>query len=120
MKRDDESYPFFIWNCGKLSLYLCMNKMKVMVLILLGVIVLETNARPQYRIRMWVDNGIRMYQPQRRVWARTNYFTLPFKIWQSAQYPFKDEKSALWVIDNWKEEVNAKQMYRNSEYININ
>jgi hypothetical protein len=97
-----------------------MNKMKVMILILLGVIVLEANARPQYRIRMWVDNGITMYQPQRRVWARTNYFPLPFKVWQSGQYPLRSKESALWVIQNWKEDLLSKQMYRNSEYININ
>jgi hypothetical protein len=97
-----------------------MNKMRVMILILLGVIVLETNARPQYRIRTWVDNGTKLYQPQRRVWARTNYFPLPFKIWQSSQYPLKDVKSAEWIIENWKGEVLSKQMYKNSEYININ
>ena len=94
--------------------------MKVMILILLGVIVLEANARPLYRIRIWVDNGIVLYQPQRRVWARTEYFPLPFKLWQSSQYPLKDKESALWIIQNWKEDLLSKEMYKNSQYININ
>jgi hypothetical protein len=97
-----------------------MSKIKVMVLILLGVIALEVNAKPKYRIHIWVDNGTKMYQPQQRVWARIRRFPLPFKVWQPGQYPLKDKESALWVINNWREDDEAKRMYKESEYININ
>ena len=99
---------------------MCMSKIKVMVLILLGVVALEVNAKPQYRIQTWVDNGTKMYLPEKKVWARIKWFPLPFKIWKSGSYPLKDEQSALWVINNWKEDIEAKRIYKESEYININ
>lgn len=91
-----------------------------MFLILLGVVVLEVNAKPQYRIETWVYNGTKMYLPQKKVRAKIKWFPLPFKVWESGQYPLENEESALWVINNWKENAKSKRLYKESEYININ
>jgi hypothetical protein len=84
---------------------------------LLGVITLE--AKPKYRIETWVERGTRYYLPQKRVWFRTNYFYLPFKVWQSGQYPLKHKGDAEWIIQNWKDEYEAKQLYKHSEFIEV-
>ena len=40
---------------------------KFILLILLGVIVFELNAKPRYRIETWVYRGETYYLPQRKV-----------------------------------------------------
>jgi len=84
---------------------------------LLGVITLE--AKPKYRIETWIANGQQYYLPQQRVWYRTNYFYLPFKVWRSGAYPFHNQYQAEEIIQNWKADYEAKLKYRNSEYIQI-
>ena len=96
-----------------------MNINKTVLTILLGVIVLQSNAKPQYRIQTWVLNGETQYLPQQRVWARTNYFPLPFKVWSSGAYPFKNKEQAEEIIKNWKNEKKAKKQWRKSIYIEI-
>ena len=85
---------------------------------LLGVITL--NAKPKYRIETWVYNGERYFLPQQKVWYRTNYFPLPFKVWKSGSYPFQNKESAENIIRNWQESHQAKIDYKQSEFININ
>lgn len=82
---------------------------------LLGVIGLE--AKPKYRIETWVDNGVRQYLPQKKVWYRTNYFYLPFKVWKSGSYSFQHQSHAEEIIQNWKMDYQAKIDYRRSEFI---
>lgn len=85
---------------------------------LLGVITL--NAKPKYRIETWVYNGQVYFLPQQKVWFRTNYFPLPFKVWKSGQYPFQHKSQAEEIIQNWKDDYQAKINYKQSEFININ
>jgi hypothetical protein len=82
---------------------------------LLGVITLE--AKPKYRIETWVDNGVRYYLPQKKVWYRTNYFYLPFKVWKSGSYSFQHQSQAEEIIQNWKMDYQAKIDYKQSEFI---
>jgi hypothetical protein len=82
---------------------------------LLGVMTLE--AKPKYRIETWVDNGVRQYLPQKKVWYRTNYFYLPFKVWKSGSYPFQHQSQAEEIIQNWKMDYQAKIDYKQSEFI---
>ena len=96
-----------------------MNKSKFILLILLGVMVLELNAKPKYRIEIWVTNGEKQYLPQKRVWYRTNYFYLPFKIWHSGSYPFKYQSQAEEIIKNWKQDEKAQKEWRKSTFIEI-
>lgn len=96
-----------------------MNKSKFILLILLGAIVFELNAKPRYRIESWVVNGQRQYLPQRRVWYRTNYFYLPFKVWQSGSYSFQYKEDAEQIIENWKQDEKEKKEYRKSTFIEI-
>lgn len=84
---------------------------------LLGVITLE--AKPKYRIETWIDNGTRYYLPEQRVWYRTNYFILPIKVWKAGSYPFQHKFQAEEIIQNWKNEYQAKRDYKNSEFIEI-
>ncbi len=86
----------------------------VIVLMLLGVITLE--ARPKYRIESWVYNGSTYYLPQKRVWYRTNYFYLPFKVWKSGDYPFLYKSQAQDIIQNWKNDYQEKMDYKRSRY----
>ena len=86
----------------------------VIVLMLLGVITLE--ARPKYRIESWVYNGSTYYLPQKRVWYRTNYFYLPFKVWKSGDYPFLYKSQAQDIIQNWKNDYQEKMDYKKSRY----
>lgn len=81
---------------------------------LLGVITLE--ARPKYRIESWVYNGSTYYLPQQRVWYRTNYFPLPFKVWKSGSYPFLYKSQAQDIIQNWKNDYQEKMDYKKSKY----
>ena len=96
-----------------------MNINKFVLLILLGVIALELNAKPKYRIETWVTNGERQYLPQKRVWYKTNYFYLPFKIWYSGSYSFKYQSQAEEIIKNWKEDEKTKKEWRKSTYIEV-
>ena len=84
---------------------------------LLGVMTLE--GKPKYRIETWIDNGTRYYLPQKKVWFRTNYFTLPFKVWTSGAFPFQHQSQAEQIIENWKADYQAKLDYRRSEFIEI-
>jgi hypothetical protein len=84
---------------------------------LLGVITLE--AAPKYRIETWVYRGQSYYLPQRKVWYRTNYFPLPFKVWRSGSFPFQTQMGAEEVIQNWKADWLEKRKYHRSEYIEI-
>lgn len=84
---------------------------------LLGAMTLE--AKPKYRIETWMVNGQTYYLPQRKDWARTNYFKLPFKVWYSGSYPFHNQYQAEEIIQNWKLDYEAKQDYKNSKYIEI-
>lgn len=84
---------------------------------LLGVVTLE--AKPKYRIETWVDNGVRYYLPQKKVWFRTNYFYLPFKVWKSGSYPFQYKSQAEEIINNWHSDYIAKREYKHSEFINV-
>jgi hypothetical protein len=86
----------------------------VIVLMLLGVITLE--ARPKYRIESWVYNGSTYYLPQQKVWYRTNYFYLPFKVWKSGSYPFLYKSQAQDIIQNWKDSHQEKMDYKKSKY----
>ena len=92
-------------------------KKLLLVLMLLGVVTLE--GKPKYRIETWIDNGTRYYLPQKKVWFRTNYFTLPFKVWTSGAFPFQHQSQAEEIIQNWKMDYQAKLDYRRSEYIEI-
>jgi hypothetical protein len=83
------------------------------------VIALELNAKPKYRIETWVTNGERQYLPQKRVWYKTNYFYLPFKIWYSGSYSFKYQSQAEEIIKNWKEDEKTKKEWRKSTYIEV-
>ena len=85
---------------------------------LLGVMTLE--AKPKYRIETWDLNGQTQYLAQRRVWARTNYFPLPFKIWVSSSYPFQYKSQAEDVINSWRQTEIETKKYKNSQYIYIN
>jgi hypothetical protein len=87
----------------------------IIVLLLLGVITVE--GKPKYRIQTWVYDGTTYYLPQRRVWYKTNYFYLPFKVWKSGSYPFQHKSQAEDIINNWKNDLQAKMEYRNSRYI---
>ena len=87
----------------------------IIVLLLLGVITVE--GKPKYRIQTWVYDGTTYYLPQRRVWYKTNYFYLPFKVWKSGSYPFQHKSQAEDIINNWKNDLQAKREYRNSRYI---
>jgi hypothetical protein len=88
-----------------------------LVLMLLGVITLE--AKPKYRIETWVDNGVQFYLPQKKIWYKTNYFYLPFKVWKSGSYPFKYKNQAEEIIQNWKVDYQAKMDYKRSEFIEV-
>ena len=93
-------------------------KTKILTLLMvLGVITSEAN--PKYRIETWVDNGVKYYLPQKRVWYRTNYFTLPIKVWKSGAFPFQTQSQAEEIIQNWKSDYQAKLNYKYSEFIEI-
>ena len=93
-----------------------MKKLTIF-LMLLGVVTLE--AKPKYRIETWVLNGYTQYLPQRKVWAKTNYFTLPYKVWVSGDYPFQDKSQAEDIIQNWINEEEAKKLFKKSQFFYI-
>lgn len=93
-------------------------KKLVIFLMLSGVLTLE--AKPKYRIETWVSSGYPQFQPQRRVWAKTNYFTLPYKIWQPTEYPFQYKEEAEEIIKNWKAEDEAKKSFKDSKFYYYN
>ena len=94
-----------------------MKKLIIFVMLLGGV---TLYAKPKYRIQSWVDGGTRMYLPQRKVWYRTNYFPLPFKIWVSGDYPFQNKEQAEEIIKNWNQlDVDIKK-YKNTEFFYVN
>lgn len=92
-------------------------KKTIIVLMLLGVVTLE--AKPKYRIESWVDNGTVYYLPQKKVWYKTNYFTLPIKVWKSGEFPFQYQSQAEEIIQNWKNDYEAKIKYKQSYFIEI-
>ncbi len=92
-------------------------KKLLLIVMLLGVITLE--AKPKYRIETWVENGTRYYLPERRVWFKTNYFYLPFKIWVSGAYPFQHKSQEEEIINNWRADYMAKKEYKQSEFIEV-
>jgi hypothetical protein len=92
-------------------------KKTIIVLMLLGVMTLE--AKPKYRIESWVDNGTVYYLPQKKVWYKTNYFTLPIKVWKSGEFPFQYQSQAEEIIQNWKNDYEAKIKYKQSYFIEI-
>lgn len=96
-----------------------MSTNKLLLTILLGVIVFQLNARPQYRIQSWVYNGQDYYLPEQRVWYKTNYFYLPFKVWKPGSYPFLYKHQAEEIIQNWKNDKEEKRKYKQSIYIEV-
>ena len=88
-----------------------------MVLLLLGVVTME--GKPKYRIQTWKYDGTTYYLPQKKVWATTNYFTLPFKVWESGSYPFQHKSQAEEIIKEWKKSVKDKNDYRISQYVYV-
>ena len=92
-------------------------KIYLTVLLLLGVITME--GKPQYRIQTWKYNGTTYYLPQKRVWASTNYFKLPYKVWKSSEYPFHNKWDAESVIETWKQLEREARRYRKSEYVYV-
>jgi hypothetical protein len=98
-----------------------MEKLKILLVMLLGVISLQLYSKPKYRIETWVARGEHLYQPQKKVWLRINYIgRLPIKIWQSGQYPLKTQIEAEQIILNWEQDNLEKNLYKHSQYITIN
>ena len=93
-------------------------KKLIIFIMLLGVVTLY--AKPKYRIQSWVVGGTRMYLPQQKVWYRTNYFPLPFKIWMSGDYPFQNKEQAEEIIKNWSQSDIDIKKYKNTEFFYIN
>jgi hypothetical protein len=92
-------------------------KIFLMVLLLLGVVTME--GKPKYRIQTWKYDGTTYYLPQKKVWATTNYFTLPYKVWESGSYPFQHKSQAEEIIKEWKKSVEDKNDYRISQYVYV-
>ena len=92
-----------------------MKRIIILISLLLGV--MTTEGKPKYRIESWVYNGTTYYLPQQKVWYKTNYFPLPFKVWKSGSYPFQHKSQAEDIINNWKEEQQARRDYKDSRYI---
>jgi hypothetical protein len=94
-----------------------MKKLTIF-LMLSGVLTLE--AKPKYRIETYVINGTKMYQPQQKVWFKTSMGVLPFKVWESGDYPFQHKSQAEQIIENWKGDVEAKKLHKKSEFYYYN
>lgn len=92
-------------------------KKLLLVLMLLGAMPLV--GEPKYRIETWVYRGQRYYLPQKKVWYKTNYFYLPFKVWKSGAHPFQSQREAEEIIQNWKADYQAKKEYKLSEFIEV-
>jgi hypothetical protein len=91
-----------------------MKRIIILISLLLGV--MTTEGKPKYRIESWVYNGTTYYLPQERVWYRTNYFYLPFKVWRSGSYPFQHKSQAEDIIQNWKDARRERLEYRKSKF----
>ena len=89
-------------------------KRLIILLMLLGVMTSE--GKPKYRIETWVYNGTTYYLPQQKLWYKTNYIYLPFKVWRSGSYPFQSESQALDIIQNWKDARRERLEYRKSKF----
>jgi hypothetical protein len=96
-----------------------MKKLKIVLIVLLGVIALQSSAKPKYRIESWVVSGTRMYLPQQKVWFKTSMGTFPFRVWVSAEYPSMTQQQAEEVIGYWKQNELDKQSYKKSQFITI-
>lgn len=90
-----------------------MNTNKFILLMLLGVMALELNAKPKYRIETWVEGDVRMYLAQKKVWSKI----LPFRIWESGSFPFVYKSQAEEIINNWKEDEKQKKQFRKQTFI---
>ena len=89
-------------------------KRLIIVVMLLGAMTSE--GKPKYRIQTWTYEGTTFYLPQQRVWFNTNYFPLPFKVWESGSYPFQNKDQAESIIQNWKDSYQKKREYKRSKY----
>lgn len=94
-----------------------MNKNKLFLSILLGVMVFELSARPKYRIQTWVYMGATYYLPERKVKVRIGKLELPIRVWRSGAYPFNSKQNAEEIINNWKADEKAKKDWKKSKYI---
>jgi len=92
---------------------------RLIILITLSLGVMTTEGKPKYRIETWVYNGTTYYLPQQKVWYKTNYFTLPIKVWKSGEYPFQNKSQAIEIIDNWKDSYREKLEYKNSKFYEV-
>jgi len=94
-----------------------MKRLIILISLTLGV--MSTEGKPKYRIETWVYNGTTYYLPQQKIWYKTNYFPLPFKIWRSGSYPFQHRSQAEDIIQNWKDSYQEKKDYRQSKYFMV-
>ena len=92
-------------------------KKLIILIMLLGVTTLE--AKPKYRIETWFQDEYQYFLPQKKVWYKTNYFPLPFKVWISGDYPFQHKSQAEQIIENWEYDYQLKRKYKKSEFIYI-
>jgi hypothetical protein len=92
-------------------------KKLIILIMLLGVTTLE--AKPKYRIETWFQDEYQYFLPQKKVWYKTNYFPLPFKVWISGDYPFQNKDQAEEIIKNWNQSDIDRKKYKKSEFIYI-
>lgn len=100
-------------------MYILSIMKRLIILISLSLGVMAAEGKPKYRIETWVYNGTTYYLPQQKIWYRTNYFPLPFKIWRSGSYPFQYKSQAEDIIQNWKDIHQEKIDYRRSKYYTV-
>lgn len=100
-------------------MYILFIMKSFIIVISLSLGVMAAEGKPKYRIETWVYNGTTYYLPQQRVWYRTNYFYLPFKVWKSGAYPFQHKSQAEEIIQNWKNSYQEKIDYRRSKYYSV-
>lgn len=96
-----------------------MNKNKLFLSILLGVMVFELSAKPKYRIQSWVYLGATYYLPERKVKIRIRNLELPIRIWTPGAYPYTNKQAAEEIINNWKYDEKAKKEWKQSIYTEI-
>ena len=77
--------------------------------LLLGVMTME--GKPQYRTKVWTENGITYYQPQRR----TNILSG----WEDYRHPFQYKSLSQDIIEEWKREYNIKHKKMEYQYETI-
>jgi hypothetical protein len=100
-------------------MYILFIMKRFIILISLSLGVMAAEGKPKYRIESWVYNGTTYYLPQQKIWYRTNYFPLPFKVWRSGSYPFQHQSQALEIIENWKFDRQSRIDYRRSKYVMV-